>query len=99
MPWASGAPRSRTTDRFWSHAVLISVVLSSLLLAGPDVGPGSPSLAVRTAGGWQEWWQADRAPARWLAGLPVLDRAIEWRPGQAGVPGGGAAARGAGGHW
>ena len=65
--------------------MFISVVLSSLLLAGPDAGPGSPSLAVRTAGGWREWWQADRAPARWLAGLPMLDRAVEWQAGQAGV--------------
>lgn len=65
--------------------MLISVVLSSLLLAGPDAGPASPSLAVRTAGGWREWWQAERAPARWQAGLPVLGNAIEWRPGQPGV--------------
>ena len=63
----------------------LSVVLSSLLLAGPVLGPGSPSLAVRTAGGWREWWQADRAPARWQAGLPVLGNAVEWRPGLAGV--------------
>ena len=62
-----------------------SVVLSSLLLAGPDVGPGSPSLAVRTTEGWREWWQADRAPARWQAGLQMLGDAIEWRPGQSGV--------------
>src|SRR5688572_9280190 len=76
---------SGTTERSGSHTVFISVVLSSLLLAGPDVGPGSPSLAVRTAGGWREWWQADRAPARWLAGLPMLDSAVEWQAGQAGV--------------
>ena len=64
---------------------MISVVLSSLLLAGPASGPGSPSLAVRTAGGWREWWQADRAPAQWAAGLPMLDQAVDWRPGQSGV--------------
>jgi len=56
--------------------VFTSVVLSSLLLAGPDVGPGSPSLAVRTTEGWREWWQA---------GLQELGDAIEWRPGQSGV--------------
>lgn len=60
-------------------------VLSSLLLAGPDVGPGSPSLAVRTAAGWHEWWQANRAPAQWLAGLPVFEKTMEWRPGRPGV--------------
>ena len=65
--------------------MITSVILSSLLLAGPLIGPGSPSLAVRTAGGWREWWQADRAPARWQAGLPVLDNSVEWRMGTAGV--------------
>lgn len=65
--------------------MFISVVLTSLLLAGPAAGPGSPSLAVRTAGGWHEWWTAERAPAKWLAGLPVLDKAVEWQTGQPGV--------------
>jgi len=58
-----------------------SVVLAILALAGapaPGRDPG-PTLAVRTPDGWETWWRADAAPARWTAPLPAVSDRIRWR--------------------
>jgi phosphodiester glycosidase len=39
--------------------------------------PG-PTLAVRTAEGWETWWRADSAPVRWTAPHPAIANRIAW---------------------
>jgi phosphodiester glycosidase len=56
-------------------------ILAVLALAGapaPRREPG-PTLAVRTAEGWETWWRAGAAPARWAASLPAVSERIRWR--------------------
>jgi hypothetical protein len=67
-----------------------------LLLAA--VG-GSDALAVKGSGGWEEWWRADRAPARWDAPLPAVAGAVAWRPLSAGVEWGELTLSGSGEAW
>jgi hypothetical protein len=54
-------------------------VIRPLLLLLAALGAPA-SLAVRDAGGWREWWWAERAPARWESALPAVANAVEWRP-------------------
>jgi hypothetical protein len=42
-------------------------------------------LSVRTPAGWQVWWQADSAPARWTGPLPVVADQVRWEPVAQGV--------------
>jgi hypothetical protein len=60
---------------------------------------GFDSLAVKGPGGWQEWWRADRAPARWDAPLPTVAGAVAWRPLSDGVEWGELSLSGSGEAW
>jgi hypothetical protein len=68
-----------------------------LLLAAVAADPAA--LAVRGASGWEEWWRADRAPARWEAPLPVVAGAVEWRALAPGVEWGEISLSGSGEAW
>jgi len=59
-----------------SSAVLLGLALAAPGAAGPDPGP---TLAVRTAQGWETWWRGEAAPAHWAAPLPALAGRIPWR--------------------
>ena len=59
----------------------------------------SDALAVRGAGGWEQWWSADRAPTRWEAPLPAVAGAVAWRPLSAGVQWGELTLSGTGEAW
>lgn len=39
----------------------------------------SSVLAVRSGGGWREWWRASDAPTRWPGALSVVAHAVVWR--------------------
>jgi uncharacterized protein YigE (DUF2233 family) len=43
------------------------------------------ALAVKVNGAWREWWQSDRAPARWTAPAATLSSALRWHPASAGI--------------
>ncbi|HUF34722.1 MAG TPA: phosphodiester glycosidase family protein [Gemmatimonadales bacterium] len=47
-------------------------------LTGSAAG-GGDALAVKGPAGWEQWWRADRAPARWDAPLPAVAGAVRWR--------------------
>ena len=68
-----------------------------LLFAAVAADPGA--LAVRSASGWEEWWRADRAPARWDAPLPAVAGAVVWRPLAPGVEWGELSLSGSGEAW
>ena len=71
------------------HALLLLVALG----AGADV------LAVKGPEGWEPWWQADRAPARWSAPLPAVAGAVTWRSLSDGVEWGELTLAGSGEAW
>jgi hypothetical protein len=56
-----------------------------LALALAAVPPDGPALAVRTAEGWNTWWRADAAPARWSAAHPEVAGSVRWRTASRGV--------------
>lgn len=57
------------------------------------------SLAVRTANGWHEFWNAARAPAIWEGPDPILASAFQWRRVTDGVSWGEARITGNGEAW
>lgn len=58
----------------------LPALLTVLALAGPAAGPDPDStLAVRAEGGWETWWRAGEAPARWTAALPAVADRVRWR--------------------
>ena len=58
----------------------LPALLTVLALAAPATGPDPhPALAVRAPGGWETWWRADEAPARWAAPLPAVADRVRWR--------------------
>jgi len=58
----------------------LPALLAVLALAAPATGPEpGPALAVRGAGGWETWWRAGEAPARWAAPLPAVADRVRWR--------------------
>lgn len=74
--------------------------LLALLLAFPATGgPPASALAVESGGAWRTWWRAERAPARWAAALPRLERAAGWRTVATGVEAGELRLAGSGEAW
>jgi hypothetical protein len=63
-------------------AMLSGLVLAAQAGAGPDPGP---TLAVKTADGWETWWRGEAAPARWPAALPAVSHRIRWRSAARGL--------------
>ncbi|HXE58412.1 MAG TPA: phosphodiester glycosidase family protein [Gemmatimonadales bacterium] len=59
----------------------------------------APGLSLRTDAGWIEWWRGDRAPARWAAAHPLIERAVRWRPSAPGVEWGEMTLSGSGEAW
>ena len=57
----------------------------SLALALLTPFSGGDALAVRVNGVWQEWWHADRAPARWTAPAATLISALRWHAASPGI--------------
>jgi len=57
-------------------AVFVVLALAAPPARGPEPGP---ALAVRAPGGWETWWRADEAPARWAAPLPAVAERVRWR--------------------
>ncbi|MGE5232112.1 MAG: phosphodiester glycosidase family protein [Deltaproteobacteria bacterium] len=57
-------------------AVLVFLAVAAPRAPGPQPGP---TLAVRAPGGWETWWRADEAPARWAAPLPAVAGRVRWR--------------------
>ena len=74
-------------------AGLLAAGLAAMAAAAGDV------LEVRIDGRWQEWWQADAAPAIWTAPHPAVAGAIEWRAAAPGVEWGELMVSGAGEAW
>jgi phosphodiester glycosidase len=62
------------------HAPVLTLALA--LLAPFSAGD---ALAVRVNGVWQEWWHADRAPARWTAPANALSSALRWHAASPGI--------------
>jgi hypothetical protein len=56
-----------------------------LVAALAVVPPREPALAVRTADGWNTWWRADAAPARWSGEHPAVAGGVQWRTASRGV--------------
>ena len=56
--------------------------LALALLAPVSAGD---ALAVRVNGVWQEWWHANRAPARWTSPAAVLSSAVRWHAATPGI--------------
>jgi hypothetical protein len=57
----------------------------SLALALLTPFSGGDALAARVNGVWQEWWHADRAPARWTAPAATLISALRWHAASPGI--------------
>jgi hypothetical protein len=57
-------------------AMLAGLALTMQVAGGPDPGP---TLAVKTADGWETWWRSDAAPSRWPAALPAVCDRIAWQ--------------------
>ena len=70
---------------------MIRSIVLLIAALGPLVGIGGGPLrepavlSVRGPEGWRVWWRADRAPTRWLAPLPAVAGAVQWRPVAPGV--------------
>jgi uncharacterized protein YigE (DUF2233 family) len=64
--------------------LLAAAVLAAAAVAGSDSLPES-TLRVRTAAGWETWWESHAAPARWTAPHPVVAGALELRSGAPGL--------------
>lgn len=60
-------------------AAALAAALTAALVAGV------PTLAIEHGDGWRVWWRADRAPATWRSGLPLVTNAIEWRSARPGL--------------
>lgn len=60
------------------RATLLAVALAAM-------PPGGPALAVRTTEGWNTWWRADAAPARWRGEHPAVAGGVRWRTASRGV--------------
>ena len=74
-------------------AAALAAALTAALVAGV------PTLAIERGDGWRVWWRADRAPAVWSAGLPVVTNAIEWRTAGPGLEWGELRLAGSGEAW
>jgi phosphodiester glycosidase len=60
--------------------------LTVLALAAPAMGPDpDPALAVRAPNGWETWWRAGEAPARWAAPLPAVADRVRGRQAARGL--------------
>ena len=70
-----------------------ALLLLAALAADPD------TLAVKGERGWEEWWHAGHAPARWTGALPAIGGAIAWRPLAPGVEWGELTLSGSGEAW
>ena len=81
--------------RVAAAGVLIVAGLPSA--TSPDL-PRS-AIAVEVDGGWHEWWQSERAPARWRAGVPEIVGAIDWREAGQGIEWGELRLAGTGEAW
>jgi len=64
--------------------VRLASALSLALVLLPPNGSGDV-LSVRVNGAWREWWQSDRAPARWTRPAATLSSAIRWRAASPGI--------------
>jgi hypothetical protein len=66
--------------------VRLLVFSAVVVLAAPCAAQQARgSLLVRDGGAWVQWWQADRAPARWTGPSPTLMAAASWSPEADGV--------------
>ena len=63
----------------------LGAALSLVLVCLVPRASAGDTLAVRVNGSWREWWQADRAPARWVAPVATLASAVQWRAASPGV--------------
>lgn len=72
----------------WLAAIAAATLAAAPAAAqfAPDAAalPGS-ALAVRDAGSWVVWWNAEQAPVRWHGANAALERAVHWQPGARGV--------------
>jgi uncharacterized protein YigE (DUF2233 family) len=60
-------------------AALLAVALGAVLPTGDGV------LSVYRDGKWVEWYDAGRAPAAWMAPLPLVESAVTWKVAARGV--------------
>jgi hypothetical protein len=86
---------SSASDRSLPPARWAAAGVAVLALASADPA----ALAVERAGGWHQWWRADRAPAAWPAGDAVVASAVRWRPAAAGMEVGELRLSGSGEAW
>ena len=78
--------------------MILAAARFALLLAAA-IAADPAALAVHRAGGWEEWWREDRAPARWNAPLPAVAGAVAWRPLAEGAEWGELSLAGSGEAW
>lgn len=79
-------------------AVAGVLAFASVAAAAPLDLPRS-AIAVEREDGWREWWQSERAPARWSDASSTLSDAIEWRRAAPGVEWGTMRLAGSGEAW
>jgi uncharacterized protein YigE (DUF2233 family) len=65
--------------------VRLAPALSLALVCLAPRAIAGDALAVKVNGAWREWWQSDRAPARWTAPAATLSSALRWHPASAGI--------------
>ncbi|HEX9165302.1 MAG TPA: phosphodiester glycosidase family protein [Gemmatimonadales bacterium] len=75
------------------------VLLAALLVPAPVRAQSGPALSLRVDGRWVTWWEAERAPSRWVAPLPEVSEAVTWRPAADGLEWGELTLSGAGSAW
>jgi hypothetical protein len=66
----------------WS-AMLLAV--QPLPAQEPAQGLPRSHLAVEVEGRWKQWWRSERAPTRWRAAHPAIERAVRWRAVETGI--------------
>lgn len=66
---------------------LLAALPAACLLLGtsPARPAGEATLAVRAARGWETWWRASDAPAKWERELPALADHLRWKHAQPGL--------------
>ena len=75
-----------------------ALVVASAAAAAPLDLPRS-AIAVERGDGWREWWQSERAPARWAGAAPAVVDAVQWREAAPGIEWGEMRLAGSGEAW
>jgi hypothetical protein len=64
---------------------ILFLFCAALAAASPGYGQAGGTLEVRADGEWRVWWNGNHPAARWVAALPLVERAVEWHQAAAGL--------------